>query len=403
MAETSELPRFPFSERADDLPPQCRALLREHRPVVRVRTNTGDTAWLVTGYEAARAVFADERFSHARTTDPDVPRQDAPPIPASVANSWEVARQAGLRTEIQRAMAPPRVEEMRPWVRATADAMVAETVRQGPPADLLPGFASALPMAVATWLVGLPTADADRLTAWAHIASTTTVHPRHVLDANWAELRAYLAAQPDTPPEGVRPGLLHRLRAANAAADPALRLSPEQLADLAGAFLGSSFASSAGVLPLATITLLQHPEARARLRDEPELTPAAVEELLRHALFIRDGLPRIATADIEVAGTLIRTGELVLVSPDTANRDPAAFTDPDRFDIDRPRTPTHLAFGHGHNHCPATGLARMELTEAVTALVRHLPADARLGADPDALDWRPGLQVRIPGTIPVVW
>ena len=134
------------------------------------------------------------------------------------------------------------------------------------------------------------------------------------------------------------------------------------------------------------LTLLEHPAELAWLRDHPDLLPAAVEELLR--FFPRpDGgrQIRIATADVEVGGVTVRAGDAVLVSHTAANRDTAAFGDPDRLNLARPDN-HHLTFGVGAHFCLGAHLARLELQIAIGALLRHFPG-LRLAVPVTELPW----------------
>ncbi|MFC5187477.1 cytochrome P450 [Actinomadura harenae] len=383
-----DLPRFPFSARGDEVAAQYREL----PPVTRVRTNTGDVAWLVTGYDAARAVLGDARFSHSETARPGVPRQDTPTVPPEIITSMEVARSVGVRSEIMRALGPAAVEELRPLARATAGELLDGLVRSGPPADLFADFVAPLPTRVACAMAGLPFEDADTLDTWGQVGTSMSVHTPEELRASYEEYCAYLLVQTRAP----RDGLLQRVH------DVAVRseIDVEQAVILAGAmFIVAQ--STVGVLAHAVLTLLRDPGLMRRLHEDPALMPSAVEEFLRYALWVHDGIPRIATADVEVEGTPIRAGELVLLSLDIANRDPCAFAAPDRFDPARTPNP-HLAFGLGHHYCPGTGFARMEMTEALSALVERLP-DARLDGLAGRLDWHSALTIRRPVRIPARW
>lgn len=116
--------------------------------------------------------------------------------------------------------------------------------------------------------------------------------------------------------------------------------------------------------------LIEHPEARQRLIEDPSLIPAAVEEMVRMVSPVHS-FSRTATRDTEIRGVKIREGQIVLMVYPAANRDPRAFDDPDRFDIDR--NPAHLGFGIGSHFCMGANLARMEMRVAFQELLRRLP------------------------------
>jgi cytochrome P450 len=108
------------------------------------------------------------------------------------------------------------------------------------------------------------------------------------------------------------------------------------------------------------------------VRDDPDAVGPAIEELLRWLSIVQTAIPRITTADVEVAGVVIPAGQLVFASLPSGNRDPEFIDAPDVFDIHR-GAPGHLAFGHGVHHCLGAPLARMEMRIAWPALFRRFP------------------------------
>ena len=149
----------------------------------------------------------------------------------------------------------------------------------------------------------------------------------------------------------------------------------------------------------AIMHLLSHPDQLAYVKASPGLLANAVEESLRlePAAAIVD---RYATADVELAGAPIGRGELVRVSIAGANRDPAVFADPDRFDVRRSNARRHVAFAHGPHACIAMHLARLETHTAVERLLSRLPA---LRLDPAAATAPRGLVFRKPPALRVLW
>jgi len=140
---------------------------------------------------------------------------------------------------------------------------------------------------------------------------------------------------------------------------------------------------------------------RDALRHDPALVAGAVEEILRVAAPGGGGLPRYAQDDIDIAGVTIRSGDAVLLSSVVANRDPAAFPDPDRFDIIRTPNP-HLSFGHGPRFCIGASLARVELHAVFTALLHRFPT-LELAVPLDQLQLRGDLLTGGLTALPVRW
>ena len=127
------------------------------------------------------------------------------------------------------------------------------------------------------------------------------------------------------------------------------------------------------------LALLAHPDQMAVLRDDPSTIEVGVEELLRWVSPIKN-MARTVTRDIEMYGQKMHAGDQVILLYPSANRDPAAFDEPDRFDVQRNLNP-HLAFGFGPHFCMGASLARLELKVMFTEVLRRLP-DIHLAGDP---------------------
>ncbi len=161
--------------------------------------------------------------------------------------------------------------------------------------------------------------------------------------------------------------------------------------------------TTANMIALGTLALLQHPEQLARLRncEDPALISSAVEELLRYLTITHDGRKRIATEDIEIAGQTIKAGEGVIVATDLGNRDPEAFENPDTLDLERDAR-HHVAFGFGVHQCLGQPLARMELQVAYSTLFRRVPTLA-LATTLDQVPFKDDASVYGVYELPVTW
>ncbi|HEV2775165.1 MAG TPA: cytochrome P450, partial [Solirubrobacteraceae bacterium] len=167
----------------------------------------------------------------------------------------------------------------------------------------------------------------------------------------------------------------------------------------AAVMLFGGIETTEGMIANAVWHLLSHPDQRALVTASPALLANAIEESLRlePAAAVVD---RYATADVELAGAPIVRGELVRVSIAGANRDPALFAQPDRFDVHRKNADRHLAFAHGPHACIAMHLARLEAHTAVGRLLGALPG---LRLDPASPTAPRGLVFRKPPELRVVW
>jgi hypothetical protein len=153
------------------------------------------------------------------------------------------------------------------------------------------------------------------------------------------------------------------------------------------------------VLTHAVLTFLEHPQTLEEVRRDPTLLPGAVEEILRLQPALHK-LGRLALSDLEICGQPIAAGDLVWFGLATANRDPRAFPDPDRFDIHR-KNNKHLAFGYGIHYCEGAGLARLELQMALRALLEL--KDLKLGVSREELTWVDGNHSRELVSLPVIF
>ncbi|MGW1891023.1 cytochrome P450 [Streptomyces sp. NPDC002004] len=388
---------FPLPRRGDVLPQEC-AWLRAEHPVAKVRTLTGDEAWLVSSYRLAKQVLEDERFSLKDTANAGVPRQYALTIPPEVVNNMGNINSAGLRSAVMKSL-NPRTDGVAGWLRGQADALIDDLLAEGPPVDLRAGFADPFSAALHCKVLGVPFADRRRLMAGIDIAFMTAAEPFEDSALNWYKDLGYMVEQLNAP-AGRRSGLLERLAALREDPESA-HLTDEMLATVALSLFGAGAVSTSAFLVLAVLALLQRPELMERLRAHPECIGRAVDELLRWNLSIGDGLPRLALQDVELDGVVVRRGELVLVLVEGANFDPAVFEDPERLDLDRRHNP-HLSFGAGRHFCPASALGRAHAEVALSALVERLPG-LRLAVPPQQLVWRTGFIKRLPERLPVAW
>ncbi|MDK9494573.1 cytochrome P450 [Streptomyces katrae] len=394
---------FPLSRRGDVVPQEC-SWLREKAPVARVRTLTGDPAWLVSSHALARQVLEDERFSLKDTARAGVPRQYALTIPPEVVDNMGNINSAGLRNAVMKALSPRR-PGLREALRAKAGELLDAVAAEGGPADLRAGFADPFSAALHCEVLGVPFEDWRRLMSGLDVAFMTAREPFADSALNWYKDVGYFAdrfrAQLALPAEE-RTGLLGTFAGLREADPESAHLTDEMFATVAVSLFGAGAVSTSAFLVLAVLALLQRPELTGYLRAHPERIGGAVEELLRWNLSVGDGLPRIALADVRVGEVLVREGELVLVLLEGANFDPAAFERPEELDLEREDAGAHLAFGAGRHFCPASALARAHAEIALGVLVERLPG-LRLAVPAENLVWRTGFIKRLPERLPVAW
>ncbi|MEU1818147.1 cytochrome P450 [Streptomyces roseifaciens] len=387
------------------------ARMREAGPIHRVLFPSGVTAWLVTGHEAAQKTLADPRLgkNHDRGNDRWRARASIMPEPQHSQLQVHLLHQdppkhTAMRRLVTDAFAPRRVEGMRARFQEMADALVdampadAASAASAASADLVQCFAARFPFQVLAEVIGLPPHLARRFRReWGKVVAPVgpTDPGRPAYEALLRELQGYIAEVVADRREAPGDGLLSRLVTARDTGE----LTPEELDSMIFQLLVAGQEPVTNQITTAMVNLLRHPEALARLRDEPELLPAAVEELMRLDSAFELTTWRFLAEDADLHGTRVPAGDSVIVSLCAANRDPERFPDPDTLDLDRAQGP-HLAFGHGIHFCPGAALARIELQVALGTLLARLPG-LRLAVPDGELSWIPAVLGRGTSALPV--
>ncbi|MFD5732849.1 cytochrome P450 [Streptomyces sioyaensis] len=367
-----------------------------NRPgLLKVQMAYGEPAWLVTRYAEARFVLGDQRFSRALGAVHDEPRQSEGRRDSGILG-MDPPDHTRLRTLVAKAFTVRQVEKLRPQVRQLTQELLDELEAAGPPADLVDRYALPIPVAVICRMLGVPAEDRPRFRVWSDAALSTSSLTAAEFDANLEELRAYMGRLIEEHRQAPQDDLMTALIDARDVGD---RLSELELVDLCVGILVAGHETTATQIPNFVLALLDHPGQLALLREQPQLIGNAVEELLRFVpLGSGAGQPRYATEDVEVGGTLVRAGTPVLIAMGAANRDALRFEAPGTLDISRPAN-QHLGFGHGVHHCLGAPLARLELQEALGALLTRFPG-LQLAGD---VEWKSQMLVRGPRVMPVGW
>jgi cytochrome P450 len=282
-----------------------------------------------------------------------------------------------LRRLVAGAFGRGHVERMRPWVASVADRLVSDFVdrlKDGEPADLIARVAEPLPVEVIAELLGVPPADRGLLRPWSNAIVKMYEYglsPQLQTAAEDAsrEFVGYLRELVEVrrrEPDGT--DLISDLVRA---ADGADRLSPDEIVGTCVLLLMAGHEATVNVVGNGVFALTRRPGEWRRVVADPSLVPGCAEEMTRFDSSLQL-FERTATADLELAGTPIAAGTKVAALLGAANRDPAAFADPDRFDAARSGT-AHLAFGSGIHFCLGAPLARIELQSVVGSLAARLP------------------------------
>jgi len=368
-------------------------------PLVKVEMPYGGDAWLATRYEDVKIVLADPRFSRAEAVGKDVPRVMPPIEQETSILSMDPPEHSRLRKLVARAFTARQIERLRPRTQAIVDELLDRMIAAGSPADLAESLAWPLPITVICELLGVPVEDRDKFRVWTdRLLSLSgaeieqTEQARESLDAYLAELIARRRVEPTED-------LLGQLVVAR---DEGERLSEGELVAFGVTLLVAGHETTANQTGNFVFLLLDQPQLWQQLVGDPDLVPAAVEELTRFVpLGASAAFARIATEDLELGGQLVRKGESVVTTIASANRDEAVFDRPDEINLTREQNP-HVGFGYGVHHCLGAPLARLELQLAVGTLVRRLPG-LRLAVPADDVAWRVDRLVRGVRELPVAW
>jgi cytochrome P450 len=395
--DPTELPTFPFARTVGDLanPPGGRLDV----PVSRVRLPTGRTAWLVTRHADVRQMLRSGAFS-SDMTKPGFPllvNADASaPMPG-----FFLAMDPPEHTRFRQLLAPEfmlrHMRRLEPLIVETVTSALDAMRDSGPPADLVTSFALPVPSAVICHLLGVPYADHEffQKRSQQFLSGATTLDDRK---AAIQELRAFLA---HLVGEKKRAGSADDLLGRLAVTSENGGLTADESVGAALLLLIAGHESTAQMIGLGTLTLLDHPDEYAALRTNPQNAADTVEELLRYLTIFHFGALRVATADVEIGGQAIKAGDAAIALLSAANHDASVFSQPDTFDIQR-GAQQHMAFGFGIHQCIGQPLARFELRVALTELARRVP-DLALALPAGQLIMRSHSIAFGPEHLPVTW
>ncbi|MFC4960242.1 cytochrome P450 [Streptomyces mauvecolor] len=398
--QTREAPAFPADRTCPYQLPETYRQLRDAPDALNAVTLfDGRRAWVVTRHETARKLLADPRLSSDRTRDEfpaTSPRFQAIREVRPAFIGLDPPEHGPRRRMTISEFTVKRIKGMRPDVERIVHGFLDRMLAEGPPADLVSQFALPVPSMVICELLGVPYADHD----FFQDASRRLVQATDAAGAIAArdDFQHYLDGLITTMQAKPGPGLLNNLVTRQLAAG---EIDREELISTALLLLVAGHETTASMTSLSVITLLEHPDQHAALRADPTLLPGAVEELLRYLAIADIAGGRVATADIEIDGQLIRAGEGVIVTNSIANRDSSVFENPDVFDVHRSAR-HHLSFGYGVHQCLGQNLARLELEVILTALFERIPT-LRLAVPVDRLTLRPGTTIQGVNELPVTW
>ncbi len=395
---------FPIARRCPFAEPAEHARAREQAPVVKVTLQGGDEAWWVSRHAEGRAILADPRFSSDRrrgnypipTTDKTIRRrlQSEPPSMIGMDGAEHTAARRALIGEFT----VKRLTAMRPRIQQIVDGFIDDMLATGARrADLVQALALPVPSLVICELLGVPYEDHDFFqTRTAKIPSRSTSDEDRGRAV--AEIRGYLRDLIGR--RAVEPGddlFSRQIARAREEGD----LDVESLVSMAFLLLAAGHETTANMISLGVVGLLEHPGRLAAMKADPSRTPAAVEELLRYFSIVETTTARVAVEDVEVGGVTIAADDGVIVSGLAVNWDPAVFANPADLDIGRGAR-HHIAFGYGPHQCLGQNLARLELQIVLDTLFRRIPA-LRLATPVEDLRFKSDAAIYGVYELPVAW
>lgn len=398
---------YPMPRSCPMRPPDQYAELRAGAPLAKITLPSGRTAWLITRYEHVRRFLSNRNVSTSRQ-HPNFPFYL--PLSRKVVdvNASLMSLDPPEHTVLTRMVIPEfthkRTQELRPRVQKIVDEHIAMMLDGDRPTDLVEALGRPVTSQVICEVLGVPYQDRElfqstsKVMASRHSSSSERYEADAMLRGYLSDLVAARAKEAEQP--GAVPGdhLIGRVIAKN---KEKRVLREEDIAALCLSLLSAGHETTANVISLGTVLLLEHPEQLATIRADPARTAGAVEEILRHTSITDPSGLRVALADIEVGDMVVKAGDGVVVSTAAANWDDGVFAQPENLDFDRDAR-QQLAFGHGIHRCIAQNLARVELEIVFTTLFARIPG-LRLAAPVEELSFKEGALLYGIHTLPVTW
>ncbi|MFT4189188.1 MAG: cytochrome P450 [Aeromicrobium sp.] len=364
--------KVPLQREGTDPLPQI-AEWREHEPMRKLDLPFDFTAYLVTGYEETRQILTD-RNSYSN----DIRHLFSGDGPATADDVGGLGfTDPPLHTRLRKIITPEftmrRLARLEPMIEGIVDRQLDElekaAAENGGVADLAQHLAFPIPFQTICDLLGLDYDDRETFAGLGSARFDATNGAAAAFGAVSAQ-REFLFDAVARQRVEPGPGLIGQILR-----DEGDAISDFDLAGLADGVFTGGFETTAGMIALGTIVLLRDPAYAALARDgSTEDVDRVVEELLRYLAVVQVAFPRFAKADMELFGTQVKAGDVVLASLAGANRDPkSAGERPDGFDPYRVPESGHLAFGHGIHRCIGAELARMELRVVYPKLLKRFP------------------------------
>lgn len=390
MLDVNNLDLFSPAAKANPYP--AFSVMRANDPIHAMDMENGQRAWLITRYEDVLAILKDQRFikDHRKLLTPEQLEQmqgDMSQMMNMHMLGFDPPDHTRLRALVNLSFTPRLVEQWRERIQTITDELIDAMLEQdGAELDLIDAFSFPLPIMVITEMLGVPSEDRLKFRTWSNALLDGADNPEsfeHV-KMQMFEFAMYLRDLIVTKREQPTDDLVGRLIQTEADGD---KLNEIELISMIFLLLVAGHETTVNLISNGVLALLQHPDQRRLLEEDPTLIKSAVEEFLRFHSPVALGTNRWAGEDLEFGGKQMRRGDAILLSLAAANHDPEEFANPDDLDLTRTEN-RHLAFGIGIHYCLGAPLARLEGQIAIGTLLRRLP-NLHLAVEPDQLVWRP--------------
>lgn len=386
MSTTSEtdLPVIPAPRAAQcPLAPPAEFANWRQEPGLRRAMYHGRPAWVVSRYQDIRAALLDPRLSAdtiPASMKPASPDSTTPVMFARI----DDPEHHRLRRMMTRDFTFRRCEAMRPQIQELVDGHLDAMIGNGPPADLVRDFALPVPSLVIALLLGVPPEDLGLFQYHTRIGLETSTTDEQRAES-FVAMYAYLLELVDRRVGDPGDDLISRLVTGYVVTG---QLTRETAAMTGVVMMLAGHETSANMISLGTVALLQHPDVFERLgqTDDHAVVANVVEELMRYLSIVHSQVDRVATEDLTLGGQSIRAGDFVVMNLPAGNWDIEFADSPETFDVDR-NTRGHLGFGYGVHQCIGQNLARVEMQVAFATVARRLPG-LKLAVSPDELRFK---------------
>ena len=371
MTDKSQvLTQFPAQRKCPFHPPEEYVRVQREQPISRIRLASGREAVLITRHEDIRSLLDDARLS-ADETKPGYPFLYEGAFESPLKGTFMRAdgeQHYRIRRMLAKDFTVKRAESLRGHIEAIVDDCLDSMDARVPPVDLVQTLAFPVPSRTICHLLGVPYDDRDvfeKNTRAMINHKSTKEEVQAAVGAVYGYLDALVSRKQASPGDD----LISRL--VREELEPG-HIERRELVTIALILLVGGHETTATMIGLGVFTLLEHREQLDEVLREPEMWGRAVDELLRHQTIVQSPIQRAVLADIEIGGERIRAGEGVVAELAIANRDPAAFDNPERLDFHR-NARGHLAFSHGPHQCLGHVLARVELEIVFRRLFTRIP------------------------------